>query len=100
MADAVLRRIRRRCTAIERAYHQGSAGRREVRAIDISIANLRRVEDSISAEAMRDIVQSLTDLRSFITAPPAPDAVRAGFHAARLHSGKVCTGLYRTIFLK
>ncbi|KAK0136930.1 hypothetical protein N1851_026900 [Merluccius polli] len=91
MADPVLRRIRRRCTAIERAYHQGSAGRGEVLAIDISIANMRRVEDTISAEAMREIVQSLTDLRSVITAPPASIAVglRADFHAAQpLHSGR------------
>ncbi|KAM7398696.1 hypothetical protein PAMA_006550 [Pampus argenteus] len=62
MTDVVLRRIRRRCTAIERAYHQGSAGPREAHAIDISIANLRRVEESVSAEAIRDSVQSLTDL--------------------------------------
>lgn len=90
MADTVLRRIRRRCTAIERAYHQGSAGRREVDAINISIANIRRVEDAISAEAMLNIVQSLTDLRSVITAPTASNALRAGFHAThRLHSGKL-----------
>ena len=95
MADAVLRRIRRRCTLIDRAYRQGSAGRREVHAIDISIANLRRVEDTVSAEAMRDIVQSLTDLRSFIIAPLASNA-RAGFHAAhRLHSGMFhCFGMH------
>lgn len=90
MAGDVLRRIRRRFTAIERAFHQGSAGQREVNAIDISIANMRRVEDVISAEAVRDIIQSLTDLRSVITAPAASRALRGGFHAAhRLHSGEL-----------
>uniref|UniRef100_A0A3Q3LI92 Uncharacterized LOC113134477 n=1 Tax=Mastacembelus armatus TaxID=205130 RepID=A0A3Q3LI92_9TELE len=79
MADAVLRRIRRRCVEIERAYHQGSAGRREVHAIEISIANLRRVENTISAEAMRNIIQSLTDLRTLVTATPTSDSVRACF---------------------
>ena len=71
MADAVLRRIRRRCIAIEQAYHQGSAGRREVHAIDTSIANLRRIEVNISPEAMQDIFQSLTNLRDIIAAPSA-----------------------------
>ena len=94
MADAVLRRIRRRCTAIERAYQQGSAGRSEVQAIDISIANLRRVEDTISAQTVRDIVQSLTDLRSVITAPPAWNALHAGFHPGHcLHSGKLSNNI-------
>lgn len=89
MADAVLRRIRRRCTAIERAYHQGSVGQREVGFINISLTNIRRVEDAISAEAMQDIVQSLTDLRSVITAPSTSNALRVGFCATCLHSGKL-----------
>lgn len=52
MADTVLRLIRRRCIAIERAFHQGSAGPREVHSINISIANLRRVEDAISSSKL------------------------------------------------
>lgn len=101
MADAVLRRIRRRCTAIEREYRQGSAGRREVHAIDISIANLRRITDTISAEAMQDVIESLTDLRSAIITPLASNGLHAGFHAARhLHSGKSfhCFGVQIFIF--
>ena len=90
MADVVVRRIRRRCTEIQRAFHQGSLGRTEVYAINSSIANVRRVGDTIGAEAVQDIVQSLTDLRYFILGPQASSALHTGFHAAHLvHSGEL-----------
>lgn len=88
MADSVVRNIRRRCIAIERAYNQGSAGPREIHAIDLSIANIRRVGDALSAETMQNIIQSLTDLRSVVSAAVASSTLHGGFYAAdRLHSG-------------
>lgn len=88
MAEAVIRRIRRKCHAIERAIQQGAAGQREVQAIDSAIANLRRIENSLSLGVFRNLVQSLTDLRSSIIAA-APNSA-AAFAAQRVRSGKLC----------
>lgn len=50
--------------------------------VNISTANLRRVEDTISTKVMRDIVQSVTHLRSLITVSPVSTALC-------MHSGKL-----------
>ncbi|KAM3607966.1 uncharacterized protein V6R79_016965 [Siganus canaliculatus] len=83
-AGDVLRRIRRRCIAIEQAYHQGSAGQREIHAIDVSISNAQRIQGIVSPEAICSIANSLADLKSLIIASLSSNT---GFHAAHLHSG-------------
>ncbi|KAK0136579.1 hypothetical protein N1851_027264 [Merluccius polli] len=88
MAVAVVDKIVRKCHEIERAYHQGVCGERELRSLERCDRNLQRIVYLLSPDTLEDLRRSLDGLRTLISRSGVTLAENVGFSAHRISSGR------------
>ncbi|XP_049898945.1 uncharacterized protein LOC126389342 isoform X1 [Epinephelus moara] len=87
MAVAVVDKIVRKCHEIERAYHQGICGERELRSLDSCNINLQRIANVLSPHTLEELRRSLDGVRTRISRAGVA-AEYVGFSAHRINSGR------------